>query len=353
MFEPVTGLVGGMLTESLEGWNIVRLTLDTSTFDVTDASIETDVEINDYLNIVPDDGNTMTLTGAGATLLFNGLVCGEKYVSKGLYVKDGTWQNASDVKDATMLSLTTYESLVLRDEVTSESINDVPVYVTGNIGNICDLTEYEDGNNDDYIALAEVRQYDTGMPLRMLKVQIGGVYAAYIPETWNVNGSLVLSKGWIANDQPTTRPTIEGFSPTRFSFGNDTYDNLDNLPKDAKSALYSLSQCINTSAEAMGHISVEDDSVLRFNGTVKPNQKYHFTTGNDCALNLPNVGFSETDSQFVIYLTCTSDVDFTFPAGTYFTNTPNTETGEHKLIGSYLPKAGKWSSGGIDYEVAT
>lgn len=74
VFEPVTGLVGGMLTESLEGWNIVRLTLDTSTFDVTDAAIEMDVDISDYLNIVPDDGNTMTVDGVGGLELYDGVI---------------------------------------------------------------------------------------------------------------------------------------------------------------------------------------------------------------------------------------------------------------------------------------
>ena len=125
----------------------------------------------------------------------------------------------------------------------------------------------------------------------------------------------------------------------------------DYLPDAAKSALRSLSQCVNVSAAAMGTIRAPEDAVTRFSGTFETNRKYHFTTGSDCTFTLPSVPFTESDAQFVLYLTCTQDVDLTFPQGTRCAGgtAPHSDAGSHKIIGCWLKDAGAWAIGGIDY----
>ena len=259
--------------------------------------------------------------------------------------------------DVTPLGFDAYSDLVVRDEaVTGESIMDVPVFVQGGQGIICSLYEYTSDpvglDYDDGIEISDLRQYDTGMPLFVVSVTVGGVRYSYFPQDFNGGLAGMVYAGWNVNNQPSDPPTITNFTPDRFSFGGVVYDDLDDLPDAAKSALRSLSQCINVSADAMGTIHIPDDAVTRFAGTFEMNRKYNFITGSDCTFTLSSVPFAETDAQFVLYLTCTVDVDLTFSQGTRFAGgtAPNSDAGSHKLIGCWLRDAGAWALGGIVYE---
>ena len=259
--------------------------------------------------------------------------------------------------DVTMLGFDAYSDLVVRDEaVTGESIQDVPVCVQGGQGTVCSLYKYTSDpvglEYDDGIELSDIRQYDTGMPLFVVSVTVGGVRYSYFPQDFNGGMAGMVYAGWNVNNQPSDPPPIAGFTPDRFSFGGVTYDDLDRLPDAAKSALRSLSQCINVSADAMGTIRVPDDAVLRFAGTFEPNRKYAFDTGSDCTFVLPSVPFAETDTQFVLYLTCSQNVDLTFPQGTLFTTVPSGDAGVHKLTGRWFGGASAWGVCGEDFGAA-
>lgn len=275
---------------------------------------------------------------------------------RGVYVKtDGEWidpYRTDDSDDVTLLEFKNYASLVVRDDViNSDGIQDVPVY-TGGVEEICRLTA-----GTDYIALQEVRneisETVSGMPVRVLNVRLGGTSFYYVGAPLLLSDGTTVSKGW----RNGNAPVIADFSPTSFSVNNTTYTASDTLPDDALSALRSLSQCVNVSADAMGTIRIPDDAVVRFAGNVEPNRKYYFSAifGSEISFTLPTVPFTTDDAQFVIYLKCENYVDLVFPNGTKFVGgtLPNSDAGNHKLIGCWLKDAGAWALGGIDYEEAT
>lgn len=253
--------------------------------------------------------------------------------------------------DATMLGFKTYTELYVRDDVVTDAttILDVPLYVGGRIpdGIICELYDSKDAdpNFKNGIRLSEFRD-DNGVPILVVLVRVDNVNYTYIPRNYDTQGSTIQA-GW-----HPSQPTITSFTPDRFWFDGHTYNSLNSLPEEAKSVLYSLSQCVNESEEAFGSINVPEDAVTRFEGIIKPNRKYMFVTGDDCFFDeLEDVEFSETDAQFVLYLTCITDVDFGFTSNVYFVNgiAPNTDTGSHKIIGTWLKEEEVWAIGGIDY----
>lgn len=271
---------------------------------------------------------------------------------RGVYVKtNGEWVDpyrTDDSDDVTLLEFKNYASLVVRDDViNSDGIQDVPVY-TGGVEEICKLTA-----GTDYIALQEVRneisETVSGMPVRVLNVRLGGTSFYYVGAPLLLSDGTTVSKGW----RNGNAPVIADFSPTSFSVNNTTYTASDTLPDDALSALRSLSQCVNVSADAMGTIRIPDDAVVRFAGDVKPNRKYYFTAiaGSEISFTLPTVPFTTDDAQFVIYLDCGNYVDLVFPNGTKFVGgtIPNSDAGSHKIIGCWLKDAGAWAIGCIDY----
>ncbi|MBR2645293.1 MAG: hypothetical protein IKD54_08410 [Clostridia bacterium] len=358
-FEDVTGRIvsdGASIGENLsftQGWNAIVL-VESEEMTVGVYQVQ---DVNAFFNL----GTFVSLEEAqGLSYLLSTIVFNSTTDKRGLYVKtDGEWidpYRTDDSDDVTMLGFETYSDLVVRDEaVTGESIMDVPVFVQGEQGTVCSLYEYTSDpvglDYDDGIELSDLRQYDTGMPLFVVSVTVGGVRYAYFPQDYNGGLAGMVYAGWNVNNQPSDPPTITSFTPDRFSFGGVVYDDLDDLPDAAKSALRSLSQCVNVSAAAMGTIRAPEDAVTRFSGTFETNRKYHFTTGSDCTFTLPSVPFTESDAQFVLYLTCTQDVDLTFPQGTRFAGgtAPNSDAGSHKIIGCWLKDAGAWAIGGIDY----
>lgn len=253
--------------------------------------------------------------------------------------------------DATTLGFKTYTELYVRDDVVTDAttILDVPLYIGGRILGvvICELYESKDAdpNFKNGIRLSEFRD-DYGVPMLSVLVRVDNVNYTYNPRDFDTQG-VTIQAGWHPSE-----PTITSFTPDRFWFDGVTYSNLNNLSEEAKSVLYSLSQCINESEESFGAIIVSEDSVTRFEGVIKPNRKYMFVTGDNCTFDgLEDMEFSETDAQFVIYLTCTADVDFSFSSTVYFANgtAPNTDTGSHKIIGTWLKEEEVWAIGGIDY----
>ena len=352
------------------GWNAFYVVVDGEDEIVGTSAVS---DPNEYCEI----GTFEFITSADAThpFLYDVIELGMTDDKRGVYYRsNGRWVEYYEAEinglsdrvyylehgkpdDVTLLGFDTYNDLIIRNTIQGESIQNVPVFVHGS-GLICSLYTYTAspvGVGYDYgLELNELRQNDTGMPLRILTVTVNGTRYSYFPENYrNSDGSTRVSAGWNISDSPSDPPTISNFTPDRFSYNGTVYDDLDDLTDEAKSALRSLSQCINTSALAMGSISVPEDAVERFNGTIQPNHKYSFVTADDCTITLPSASWSEQDQQFVIYLECTADTDFTFSAGTLFANTPNTAIGSHKLIGCYLRDKNKWSVGGIDYEAVT
>lgn len=262
--------------------------------------------------------------------------------------------------DVTLLGFETYNDIVIRDEVINDGgIQHVPVY-TGGYEEICRLWVDDGGgyyNCSNYIALQEVRQEldstTLGMPVRVVYIVLDGVRYAYYGAEWIRDGVDNIPAGWRGG----ILTSLNGFTPNRFSANGVDYSSVDNLPADARSALRSLSQCINVSAAAMGTIKVPDDAVQRFAGDIEPNHKYWFDVpdGSEITFSLPDAPWSEEDAQFVLYLNCGNYVDLIFPQTVQFAGgeAPSSEAGRHKLIGCWLRESAVWSIGGVDYEAVT
>ncbi|MBQ7541356.1 MAG: hypothetical protein IJT44_03580 [Clostridia bacterium] len=256
--------------------------------------------------------------------------------------------------DVQPLVFAVYNSLSLRDDYTGVgSLDDVPIFVTDSAFTV---GLYEDAQNPDTcdsVVLTEATD-DDGLPVRLIKVRMNGVYAARWSRACTVLGIDFDAGVWYSGNTQTTAPAISDFYPHFLNVCGDWYDDLSALPAKAASALRSFSQCVNISAAAMGTIAVPDDTVTRLTGTIEPNRKYAYSAGLDLALPLPTVPWRTQDAQFVLYLTCTADVDVTFPQTTQFIGgVPNTETGVHKLIGSWLREQSCWAVGGLTAEAAS
>lgn len=275
--------------------------------------------------------------------------------SKGMYVKLGSWKRTlldePEQDDVTLLGLTTYENLVIRDEVLSDSIQDVPVFACGDIylgGQLIGMVDA----NDNYIALNDIDDAD-GLPVRYIKTNFDGTIKVWFPvATSPVSSMISYPQGWSEGGVSTTAPSFAGFTPTHIDYKNTSYTDLTTIPAVVKSALRSLSQCINVSKEAMGSIYIPEDSVARFNGTIETNRKYYFNTDMDFALDLPAVPFTEEDTQFAIYLKTGHGVDMALPSDVLVSGEIDTNEGNHKVIGCYDKTVNKWCIGCVDYEVA-
>jgi len=347
--------------ELAEGWNVVCLEENDGDTTLYSAPVN---DPNDYFNHI----GTFDEYDSEASELYLYDVFSVKFSEdkRGVYHKvEGVWVDfykSSTPDDVAMLGFDPYSNLVIRDEaIFGESIMDVPIYDCSGSAYICSLYEANSESQaasgfDNGIELLEMRQNDTGMPFLVVNVWLNGTLYSYFSADYkNDAGVTLVSAGWNKNDTPTARPTI-AFTPNRFRVGQETaYYDLNDLTDGAKSALRSLSQCINVSAAAMGTIieSSEND-VIRFVGEIKPNRQYSFITADDCVFTFPTVEFAKEDLQFVMYLTCTADVDLSFPSGTLMSGGEiNSDEGLHKLIGSYHRGADKWAVGGIDYEAVT
>ena len=331
------------------GWNLLMVTLDSSTYESTAFEFVHADDLNEYVWFVAYEDEISYIEGVGASDIYNGIIdLFPERKEKGIYVNDSEWKNVDDFQDVVPLGFTTYSSLVVRDDVSSDSIQDVPVYYSGN-GEIVRLED----NNDQYIALAEDTQED-GLPIRYLVANTYGTsdvacLKVYYPVDKYSGGSVVIPKGWSANGTSTSAPDFSGFNPDKVVYDGAYY--IENLMPEVQAALNSLSQCINVSADAMGHINVPNDAVVRFNGTIEPNRKYFFTASDDFVLTLPSVDFSKNDAQFVMYLNCTADIDITLPNDVLVSGEINSTTGTHKLFGSFDKIQKKWFVGCVDYEV--
>lgn len=274
---------------------------------------------------------------------------------KGLYVKLGTWKRAmldeSSEDDVTLLGLTTYENLVIRDEVLPDSIQDVPVFACGDIYLGGHLIGIADADYNE-ISLNDVDDAD-GLPVRYIKTNFNGTIKVWFPvATSPVSSMISYPQGWSEGGVSTTAPSFEGFTPTHIEYKNTSYTDVSTIPAEVKSALRSLSQCINVSKEAMGSIYIPEDSVARFNGTIGTNKKYYFNTKMDFSLDLPTVPFTEEDAQFAIYLKTDRGADMALPADILVSGEIDTSDGNHKVIGCYDKTVNKWCIGCVDYEVA-
>ncbi len=301
------------------------------------------VDINDYIVVPTSADSTITVAGTGASQIYAGLFVADRSQTKGMYVKRGTWQPIDDVDDVSLLGLREYSAgLAIRDTVRGDSIQDVPVYLDQGSGYICKLR----CANGDYIGLKNVQTLSSGLNIRAITASLNSVLYSFSPKP--VGGT---PAGWTSNGQTVPAPTFYGFSPTEVDVDGVTYTDLSILPDKARSALRSLSQCLNTSASAMGTINIPEDAVLCMGDEIHPNRKYALTTGEDVMLPLLPVPWSEKDAQFVLYLTCTADIDLTLPEGTRIVGEINSNIGKHKLVGCWLRDAGVWSVGSVDYEV--
>lgn len=355
-YENLSGTVYSLPNESLtEGWNIALATVDTATYsDITGIEIVTGIDINEYVSLKISDNNEMTIEGTSGVDIFHNIIIGNDGDSKGLYVKLGTWKRAlldeATVDDVTLLGITAYENLVIRDDVLTDSIQDVPVFAGGDISLGGQLIRIADAS-ENYIALCDIDDAD-GLPVKYIKTNFNETIKVWFPiATSPVSSVVSYPQGWSEGGVSTTAPSFAGFTPTHIEYKNTSYTDVSTLPAEVKSALRSLSQCINVSKEAMGSISVPEDSVVRFNGKIEPNRKYYFNTIMDFALDLPTVPFEEEDEQFAIYLKTGSVVDMTLPSDVLVSGEIDTSGGNHKVIGCYDKTVSKWCIGCVDYEV--
>lgn len=359
-FENIDGVLisdGSPVSDTLsfvEGWNVLFV-VETEEMAFYVYPVQ---DVNEFFNLGIYE--SIQEYPSGMSFLLETIVLTGETDKRGVYVKtNGEWidpYRPDDADDVTMLGFETYSDFVVRDEaITGESIQDVPVYVQGGQGTICSLYEHTDEpvglDYDNGIELIDLRQMDTGMPLFVVSVTVDGVRYSYYPKDYNAGLAGMVYAGWNVNNQPSDPPTITSFTPDRFRFGSIIYPDLNDLPDTAKSALRSLSRCINVSAFAMGTIRVPDDAVTRFAGTFEPSRKYAFSSTNDCTFPLPSVPFAEMDEQFVLYLICEVDIDLVFSSMVKFAGgaLPNSDAGSHKIFGCWLKDVGAWAIGGIDY----
>ena len=256
--------------------------------------------------------------------------------------------------DVTLLSLTAYDALSLRDDFTGVgTLDDVPIYVLDNVGYGFGL--YEDANdpgNCDSVSVGEVWDDDTGLPVRFVRVVRSGTGYTRWSRDCTVDGHAFSRGIWYTNNTATAAPSFAGFTPTALEVCGEWYDDLSDLPDKAASALRSLSQLVNVSAAAMGTIRVPENAVQRFAGSLKDGMHFSYTAHDDMTLDFPTLLWSDAVSVIVLDLHCLQNIELTLPreklldGGTL----PNTTAGEHTLTFTYVPSAGKWSVGCVNRE---
>ena len=350
VFEDIDGVIDEIEGQLTKGWNIMLVTVELPSYEPTAVSFVNNININDWIVYPNNMSGILEVYGTKATILLKGIydVISEAK-NKGLYVhENGVWQLSGDVQDYTPLSFKEYSGLVVRDLVRDYGVQDVPVYNVGSTGSICKMLDA----SDQFISLEEARQ-PNGDPVRFVKVFLNGTYYVFLPVPLEGAGATIPA-GWSSGGQTVDAPSLAGFTPVKMEVGNMIYEDLSILPADAKLALGSLSQCINESADALGHINIPDDAVIRYAGKIEQNRKYYFSTGFDVSFDLPDVEDSKTDAQFVMYLNCSADnVDLSFPADTVFSGDVDSSQGKHKLIGCWLKDERCWAVGCLSYEEAS
>ena len=265
----------------------------------------------------------------------------------GVPLFDGMPIAAGDAPDDVVpLELREYASLLIR-----EDLDAVPIYVTDGNGFVIGLyADPENPDTGDMISLTDVQDTETGLPVRILRVRRNGEYAALYSHDNHYGGLLFEGGVWYRDNTPVSAPSLSGFTPTAFCVCDDWYTDLSDLPPRAVSALRSLSQCVNVDAASMGTITVPDDTIQRFAGTLEPDRHYTQQTGLDMTLTLPPVPWKDTETVTQLDLVCTRNITLTLPreklldGGTL----PDTTAGSHTLIFTYIPTAGKWSVGCVN-----
>lgn len=258
----------------------------------------------------------------------------------------------------TLLSFRDYTQILVRSDIQGlGSVDDVPIYNTVD-DNDFEIGLYEDLNdieNCDSVVLTDLQDDGMGVPVRLLRVQKDGVVYARWSHYCTILGNSFNPNLWYTNNVQTIAPDMNGFQPTVFTVCSEPFEDLSDLPDYAAAALYSLSQIINEDGSYFGDLSEpKDNAIIHLAGQPKANRKYSMKASLDITFepNVPEDVVFE-DQQFVLYLTCSQDIDVTFPAGTLFAgDPPNTDTGIHKIIGTYLQSAGTWMIGSIDYAEA-
>lgn len=243
------------------------------------------------------------------------------------------------------LTLGTEYNLQIRQNWT-----DVPIYLTAEESYRIGLQTGVD-STEDLIRLYEASDFSTGLPCPLLRVKRGDDVYVFIPRAFT-SISQSYDPGWYdAEDNPVDAPSLAGMTFGAFDVGGTKYTDLTDLPEKARLALETLSRIFNVSTDAMGSLGAIEDGVQRFQGEISVNRKYAFSPADIAVLTLPTVPWTAEDAQFVLYLHCANNTDVTFPSGTLFAggDAPNTEAGEHKLIGSWLRDAQAWAVGGVDY----
>ena len=273
---------------------------------------------------------------------------------------------SDDSDDVALLTSKTYNELYLRDDFANiGSIDDVPVFVlaarTSYVGGSQRLIALSDERSGKSIHLREFVDSVTGLPVRMIMFDD----KFRVSRNCYVN-SVELSSGvWyvVGTDEETSAPSFSGFHPTVLELDLNhgyVYSDLSNLPLYALSALRSLSQCVNVSAEAMGTISETETRIQRFSGVLKEGMRYRYVPINNFTLDFPTHKLTALNPVIMLDLYCPSDISVTLPREKLLDGgiLPNTTTGNHTLIFTYvpatnegdgsIPAAGKWSVGCVN-----
>lgn len=274
--------------------------------------------------------------------------------SQGNLTYDGKPIGSSEEEkdDVTLLEFKEYSNLVFRDDYDNiGKFSDVPIYVLDNDNYELGLyTNKISPESYDYITIKETQDTETGLPVRSLNVSLNGTQYIRYSKDCNINGYNFSSNNWYIGEEQTVAPSLINFYPVALKVCQDWYYDSNELTTKAKSALRSISQCVNVDAASMGTITVSDDTIQRFAGTLEPDRHYTQQTSLDMTLTLPPVSWKETETVTQLDLVCTRNITLTLPreklldGGTL----PDTTAGSHTLIFTYIPTAGKWSVGCVN-----
>ena len=249
--------------------------------------------------------------------------------------------------DVTPLGFNTYDSLYLRDDFENiGSLDDVPIYITENLGFGIGL--YEDAENAstcDSIVLTDTDDDNTGLPVRFIAVTINNVRYARWSRDCTMLGTNLEAGVWYNNNVPVSAPDLSGFHPTALEVCGDWYDDLSGLPAKAASALRSLSQCVNVSATAMGTIEVKENAVQRLAAIPVTGRHYACTAHVDVTLPLPPITWTGEKREFWLDLDCASSINLTFTETVNYANGNNVDTtrGLHRLHFYVFEGDDKWT----------
>ena len=246
---------------------------------------------------------------------------------------------------------TTYASLSVRSDW-----QNVPVYSLSDSNIIVTLASDNTigAFAESELCLLYLIDYDTGMPLPVLRVCVNGALYTCYPAVYHYVTKDYAAGWYDENDDACNAPTLADMTFDSLTVGEDSpITDFTSLSGEALSALQTLSRMVNVSTAAMGTLGMVEDSVYQLNHTPVAGRTYYFATNRDLELTLPTISWTHDDLQLAIYLKCTDDIDVTFPTGTRFIGgTPNTKIGTHKLIFLCPKDENTWAVGGLDVEGA-